>query len=153
MNATDPFDLERFVEAQRGIYEHALDELRHGRKTSHWMWFVFPQFDGLGFSATSMHYAIRSLDEARAYLAHDTLGMRLRECTATVNRLDNRSAHAIFGSPDDMKFRSSMTLFELAAGPGSPFAAALEKYFAGGRDARTLELVRAQAEPRDGGGR
>lgn len=140
MTADDRFDLARFVAAQDDCYAQALAELCAGRKASHWMWFVFPQFDGLGFSAMSRRYAIRSLDEARAYLDHELLGARLLECTAAVNRLEGRSAHAIFGSPDDMKFRSSMTLFELAAGPGSPFAAALDKYFAGGRDPRTLEL-------------
>lgn len=142
MNPNDPHDLERFVEAQRDTYAHALRELQDGRKTSHWMWFIFPQFDGLGFSATSRHYAIKSIEEARAYLRHEILGARLRECTEAVNQLEGRSAHAIFGSPDDIKFRSSMALFELAAGPGSPFAAVLDKYFAGERDARTLELVR-----------
>lgn len=140
MTADDRFDLARFVAAQDDCYAQALAELRAGRKASHWMWFVFPQFDGLGFSAMSRRYAIRSLDEARAYLDHELLGARLLECTAAVNRLEERSAHAIFGSPDDMKFRSSMTLFELAAGQASPFAAALDKYFAGGRDPRTLEL-------------
>lgn len=140
MTADDRFDLARFVAAQDECYAQTLAELRAGRKASHWMWFVFPQFDGLGFSAMSRRYAIGSLDEARAYLDHELLGARLLECTETVNRLEGRSAHAIFGSPDDMKFRSSMTLFELAAGPASPFAAALDKYFAGGRDPRTLEL-------------
>lgn len=141
MTADDPFDLARFVAAQRDCYAQALGELRAGRKTSHWMWFVFPQFDGLGMSAISRRYAIRSLAEAKAYLRHDLLGARLQACTEAVNRLEGRSAQAIFGSPDDLKFRSSMTLFELAAGPASPFAAALEKYFAGERDARTQELV------------
>lgn len=141
----DPFDLARFVAAQQDCYAQALGELRAGRKASHWMWFVFPQFEGLGFSAMSRRYAIKRLDEARAYLDHEILGARLLECTDAVNRLEGRSAHAIFGSPDDMKFRSSMTLFELAAGPASPFAAALEKYFAGGRDARTLELAGAHS--------
>lgn len=140
MTADDRFDLARFVAAQDDCYAQALAELRAGRKASHWMWFVFPQFDGLGFSAMSRRYSIRSLGEARAYLDHEILGVRLLECTEAVNRLEGRSAHAIFGSPDDMKFRSSMTLFELAAGPGSPFAAALDKYFAGGRDPTTLEL-------------
>ena len=141
MTVDDPHDLARFVAAQDDCYAQALAELRAGRKASHWMWFVFPQFEGLGFSAMSRRYAIRSLDEARAYLDHELLGARLLECTDAVNRLDGRSAHAIFGSPDDMKFRSSMTLFELAAGPDSSFAAALDKYFSGSRDARTLELA------------
>ena len=145
MDAADPFALARFVEAQRDCYAQALAELRAGRKASHWMWFVFPQFEGLGMSATSRRYAIRSLAEAQAYLRHEVLGVRLLECTEAVNRLDGRSAHAIFGSPDDMKFRSSMTLFELVAGPASAFAAALDRYFAGERDALTLELVRLAA--------
>ncbi len=138
----DPFDLARFVDAQAGNHAQALEELRAGRKRSHWMWFVFPQFEGLGLSATSRRYAIRSLDEARAYLAHPVLGARLLECTRATNAHAGRSAHEIFGSPDDMKLRSSMTLFELAAGPGSEFSKALEKYFDGRRDAKTLELVR-----------
>jgi len=136
------FDLSRFLEAQAGSYEQALRELRAGRKLSHWMWFVFPQFEGLGPSAMSRRYAIRSLAEARAYLDHPVLGLRLRECTAAVNRLEGRSIHEIFGSPDDMKFRSSMTLFELASDPGSVFASALGKYFPGNRDTRTGDLVR-----------
>ncbi|MGE0358092.1 MAG: DUF1810 domain-containing protein [Burkholderiales bacterium] len=138
----DPFDLARFVDAQAGNHAQALEELRAGRKRSHWMWFVFPQFEGLGLSATSRRYAIRSLDEARAYLAHPVLGARLLECTRATNTLAGRSAHEIFGSPDDRKLCSSMTLFELAAGPGSEFSKALEKYFDGRRDAKTLELVR-----------
>ena len=139
----DPFDLERFIEAQAGSHGRALEELRAGRKRSHWMWYVFPQFDGLGMSSTSRRYAIRSLAEAREYLRHPVLGPRLVECTKAVNALAGRTVHEIFGSPDDMKFRSSMTLFELASGPGSEFAAALERYFSGERDARTLELVRS----------
>lgn len=150
MTANDRFDLARFVAAQDDCYAQALAELRAGRKASHWMWFMFPQFDGLGFSAMSRRYAIRSLDEARAYLDHEILGVRLRECTDAVNQLDGRSAHAIFGSPDDMKFRSSMTLFALAAGPDSAFAAALDKFFAGERDARTLELAVSEKGPRSG---
>ena len=138
------FDLSRFLEAQAGSYEQALRELRAGRKQSHWMWFVFPQFEGLGPSAMSRRYAIRSLAEARAYLDHPVLGLRLRECTAAVNRLEGSSIHEILGSPDDMKFGSSMTLFELVSAEGGEFAAALEKHFAGRRDERTLELVRRQ---------
>jgi uncharacterized protein (DUF1810 family) len=110
------------------------------------MWFIFPQFDGLGVSPTSRRYAIRSLDEARAYLRHPLLGARLAECTETVNDLHGRSAREVFGTPDDRKFRSSMTLFELASGPDSPFATALEKYFSGERDVRTIELVRSVSE-------
>lgn len=139
----DPHDLARFVQAQEGVYERALAELRAGRKRSHWMWFIFPQFDGLGASATSRRYAIRSLGEARAYLRHPVLGPRLAECTAAVQGLHGRSARQIFSTPDDRKLHSSMTLFELASGPDAPFAAVLEKYFAGARDERTIALVRA----------
>ena len=108
------YDLDRFLEAQENVYAEALEELRAGRKRSHWMWFIFPQFDGLGVSPTSRHYAIRSLDEARAYLRHPLLGVRLAKCTETVNDLHGLSAREVFGTRDDRKFRSSMTLFELA---------------------------------------
>ena len=138
----DRFHLARFVDAQSGVYDQALAELRAGRKRTHWMWFVFPQCAGLGFSATSQRYAIGSLDEARAYLAHALLGARLVECTRTVNAHAGRSVHAIFGAPDDLKFHSSMTLFDAAAGPGSEFAAALDTHFGGARDAATLALLR-----------
>ena len=141
-----PYDLTRFLDAQGDSYARALRELCAGQKCSHWMWFVFPQFDGLGTSATTRRYAIKSLDEAREYLRHPILGSRLEECTRTVNRLDGLSARQIFGHPDDMKFCSSMTLFELASGPDSPFAAALEKYFSGQRDTRTQALVRLASE-------
>jgi uncharacterized protein (DUF1810 family) len=139
----DPFDLARFVAAQDGVYEHALEELRSGTKRSHWMWFVFPQLKGLGRSATATRYAIGSLAEARAYLAHPLLGLRLRECTAAVNALRGRSLAQIFGSPDDMKFCSSMTLFDLAASAESEFSIALEKYCSGRRDSATLRLLEA----------
>ena len=139
-------DLHRFLDAQEGVYAQALAELRAGRKRSHWMWFIFPQFDGLGVSPTSRRYAIRSLDEARAYLRHPILGRRLAECTEAVNDHDGLTARQVFGPPDDRKLRSSMTLFELVSGPASPFAAALEKYYAGERDARTIELVRLAPE-------
>lgn len=141
---SDPFGLERFVQAQADTYDGAMAELRAGCKRSHWMWFVFPQIAGLGSSPTSRRFAIRGLAEAQAYLQHPLLGARLAECTAAVNALQGRSAREIFGVPDDSKFRSSMTLFELAAGPQSPFAAALQRYFGGARDPRTLELVRLQ---------
>ena len=140
------YDLTRFLDAQADSYARALRELCAGQKRSHWMWFVFPQFDGLGMSATTRRYAIKSLDEAREYLRHPVLGPRLAECTRTVNRLDGLSARQLFGHPDDMKFCSSMTLFELASGPDSPFAAALEKYFSGRRDTATQELVRLASE-------
>jgi uncharacterized protein (DUF1810 family) len=140
------YDLDRFLDAQEDIHAHAIEELRAGRKRSHWMWFVFPQFEGLGVSARSHQYAIRTLDEAAAYLRHPVLGARLSECTEVVNGLQGLTAREIFGTPDDRKFCSSMTLFELVAGPDSPFASALEKYFSGERDARTLELVRLASD-------
>ena len=138
----DPFHLERFVEAQAPIYGQALAELRAGDKRSHWMWFVFPQLAGLGLSPTAQRYAIGSLEEARAYLAHPALGPRLRECAAAVNAVEGLSARRIFGSPDDLKFRSSMTLFREAAPDEAAFQAALDRYFAGEADPRTLELLR-----------
>src|SRR5215813_7094342 len=107
----DPFDLQRFVTAQAPLYERVCAELRAGRKRSHWMWFIFPQIQGLGSSAMAQRYAITSLAEAAAYLDHPVLGPRLRECTGLVNAVDGRSAHEIFGSPDDMKFHSAITLF------------------------------------------
>lgn len=139
----DTFHLSRFIDAQARSYEQALQELLAGNKQSHWMWFIFPQFDGLGMSATSRHYAIKSLSEARAYLAHPLLGVRLLECTQALLDLDGLTAHEIFGSPDDLKFCSCMTLFEQVADSSSPFTAALKKYFAGKRDARTLQLLNA----------
>lgn len=143
MSTDDPFDLNRFLEAQEGVYAHALAELRAGRKTSHWMWFVFPQIDGLGRSTTARRYAIMSLDEARAYLAHPVLGARLRECTTVVLGVSGRSAAEIFGHPDDIKFRSSMTLFERAATDTPLFAAALDTFYAGRRDMATLDILGA----------
>lgn len=134
----DPFDLQRFVAAQAGTYETALAELRRGRKASHWMWFIFPQLAGLGSSPMAQTYAIGSLDEARAYLAHPALGPRLRECVQAVNALAGRSAHQIFDAPDDLKFRSSLTLFAKAAPQEPLFATALGKYFGGELDLRTL---------------
>ncbi len=137
----DPFDLQRFVEAQASVYDDVLAELRVGRKRSHWMWFVFPQIAGLGFSFMARRFAITSLAEAKAYLAHPVLGERLRECTALVNAVAGRSIDDIFGSPDNMKFRSSMTLFAEAADDKAPFEAALKKYFGGEKDAATLERL------------
>jgi uncharacterized protein (DUF1810 family) len=134
--------LERFVEAQAPVYDQALGELRAGRKQSHWMWFVFPQIAGLGHSVMAQTYAIQSLEEARAYLAHPLLGSRLRECTQAVVDIEGKSAHEIFGSPDDLKFRSSMTLFAHAAPDERLFRATLEKYFDGEVDALTLEKLR-----------
>jgi uncharacterized protein (DUF1810 family) len=128
----EEFDLERFAEAQASVYPGVVAELKRGRKESHWMWFIFPQVSGLGMSAMAERYAISSLDEARAYLDHPVLGARLRECTDIVNGHKNRSADAIFGYPDTLKFRSSMTLFAEAAGE-ERFRRALESFFGGER--------------------
>lgn len=134
-------DLDRFVQAQATTYDAALAELRQGRKTSHWMWFVFPQIAGLGRSPTARFYAIADLDEARAYLAHPVLGPRLVEAVETINALPGRDAHAVFGSPDETKLRSSLTLFR-EANPDAPvFQRALEKYFAGHADPLTLDQL------------
>jgi uncharacterized protein (DUF1810 family) len=139
--SSDPYGLDRFVEAQDGVYESALDELRHGRKRSHWMWFVFPQLAGLGYSAMSRRYAISGTDEARAYLAHPVLGPRLRECAAVVASCP-LDPITIFGGVDAQKLRSSMTLF-LRAAPDEPvFGEVLERQFSGIADERTDELLR-----------
>ena len=136
-----PFDLQRFVDAQHGVYDQALAELRAGRKRSHWMWFVFPQIEGLGRSPTAQHYAISGLDEARAYLAHPMLGPRLIECARAVAATTGRTAEEIFGSPDDLKLRSSMTLFARAAPDEAVFQQVLDKYFGGEPDPLTLERL------------
>jgi uncharacterized protein (DUF1810 family) len=141
---TDPFDLARFVDAQGATYPRALQELQAGDKRSHWMWFIFPQVAGLGFSAMAQRYAISGLDEAQAYLQHPVLGERLRVCAAAVNAVTGRTAHQVFGSPDDMKFRSSMTLFGRAAPDEPAFRAALERYFEGQEDPRTLEILQTR---------
>jgi uncharacterized protein (DUF1810 family) len=133
-----PFDLQRFVEAQAPIYEQVRAELRAGHKRSHWMWFVFPQIAGLGQSEMARRYAISSLVEAQAYLAHPVLGPRLRDCTGWVNSVEGRSIEDIFGHPDDLKFHSSMTLFARAAEDPVIFDAALRKYFGGRSDRLTL---------------
>lgn len=138
----DAFDLERFVVAQAPVYARVLDELHQGRKQSHWMWFVFPQLVGLGSSPMAQRYAIKSADEARAYLQHSVLGRQLRECTRLVNAIEGRDIHAIFGSPDDMKFRSSMTLFSAVSADNAEFLAALDKYFDGAPDTATLAMLR-----------
>jgi len=137
----DSFDLQRFVDAQADVFGQVESELRAGRKRSHWMWFVFPQLAGLGFSTMAQCYAIESLDEARAYLAHPVLGPRLRACTTWVRAVEGRSLHDIFGAPDDMKFRSCMTLFERAAPGESLFGAALAKFCGGAPDPATLDLL------------
>ena len=140
---SDPFDLQRFVSAQDGSCAQALDEIRRGRKQSHWMWFVFPQIEGLGSSPTARRYAIRSRDEARAYLAHPVLGPRLREITEVAAALTQGSARSIFGTPDDMKLRSSLTLFrEVAEGDDRAlFAGALDRFFEGQADEETLRRL------------
>ena len=137
----DPYDLARFIAAQRGVYEDAIAELRRGRKTSHWMWFVFPQAAGLGPSAMSRRYAIRSWDEGRAYLAHPVLGTRLRDCTDAVLSHLHHAAEKILGGVDAAKLRSSMTLFEHASLDEARFAAVLNSFFAGQRDEQTLRLL------------
>ena len=137
----DPRDLNRFLTAQQAVHDTALAELRRGRKTTHWMWFVFPQVAGLGLSEMSRRYAIASRAEARAYLDHPVLGARLVEAAAAVNAVQGRSAHEIFGSPDDRKFQSCLTLFEQVAPAPEVFAAALDKYYGGERDAGTLEML------------
>ena len=156
----DPYDLRRFVQAQEPLFERVCAELAAGSKQSHWTWFVFPQLRGLGSSAAAQRFGIGSLEEARAYLAHRLLGERLRECTRLVNSLEGRSARAIFGYPDYLKFRSCMTLFAYAArgtpaateapsvpgaGADDPFSAALDKYFAGEADPLTRELLELRA--------
>jgi uncharacterized protein (DUF1810 family) len=138
----DPHNLVRFVEAQKDVYDEALAEIRAGEKQSHWMWFIFPQIAGLGFSAMSVRYAIQNLAEAKAYLEHPILGPRLRECFAAVLWVEGRSAHEIFGSPDDMKLHSSATLFAHVSPKGSVFEHVLEKYFGGKTDDATMKLIR-----------
>jgi uncharacterized protein (DUF1810 family) len=137
----DPFDLARFEEAQDPAFYTALAELQEGRKQTHWMWFIFPQLAGLGTSAMARKYAIATLDEARAYLAHPVLGLRLLQCCAAVLDVRGKSARDIMGSPDDMKLRSSMTLFARVAPPGAPFQAVLDRYYQGQPDERTLSLL------------
>ena len=139
---SDAFDLDRFARAQDPVLDQVRRELGEGRKRSHWVWFVFPQLRGLGRSATAQRYGIGSLDEARAYLAHPVLGPRLVECTGLVNKVEGRSAYEIFGSPDDLKFRSSMTLFASAAPEALAFREALGKHFGGALDALTVEKLR-----------
>jgi uncharacterized protein (DUF1810 family) len=140
-NSTDPHNLQRFVDAQKSDYEQVCAELRAGHKRTHWIWFIFPQMRGLGRSETASYYGIASRAEAEAYLAHPVLGPRLRECTRLVNLVEGRSIDQIFGYPDNLKFRSSMTLFAATASENQIFKDALEKYFAGQPDPRTIELL------------
>ncbi|WP_036468104.1 DUF1810 domain-containing protein [Mycobacterium genavense] len=137
-SADDPFDLTRFVVAQTPVSPSVVEELRNGRKRGHWMWYIFPQLHGLGSSPTAVHYGISLLQEARAYLAHEVLGPRLHECTRLVNQVRGRSITEIFGSPDDLKLRSSMTLFGLATDDHQDFITLLENYYGGKQDALTL---------------
>lgn len=137
----DPFDLNRFVDAQEPVYGDVIAELRAGRKRSHWMWFVFPQLRGLGGSAMAARFGIASLDEADAYLRHELLGPRLRECSRLVAAVQGRSIGQILGSPDDLKLRSSMTLFAHATEDNADFVAVLDKYYDGRQDRLTLERL------------
>ena len=143
MSKDDPHDLQRFVLAQEDDYENALREITAGRKRTHWMWFVFPQIAGLGFSAMAQRYAIASADEARAYLAHPVLGERLRACARAALEHDGKSATEVFGSPDDLKLRSSATLFAAVSEEGSVFHRLLARYYAAGPDPATMRLLGA----------
>lgn len=140
-NNSDFFDLSRFVQAQEGVYAQALNELKRGRKTTHWMWFIFPQINGLGHSSMAQSYAIRSEAEAQAYLHHSLLGPRLIECCEAILQHQDFTASQIFGYPDDMKLRSSVTLFSLVAGDDSVFQRVLDQFFDGEPDQNTLDLV------------
>jgi uncharacterized protein (DUF1810 family) len=140
-SADDPHNLKRFVDAQQAEFEQVCAELRAGHKRSHWIWFIFPQMKGLGHSETANYYGIASRQEAEAYLAHPVLGSRLRECTRLVTAVEGRSIDQILGYPDDLKFRSSMTLFASTASDNQIFRDALQKYFAGKPDQRTIDLL------------
>ncbi|HUU36313.1 MAG TPA: DUF1810 domain-containing protein [Vicinamibacterales bacterium] len=142
IGAVDPYDLARFVEAQEHDYVQALSEIRRGRKRSHWMWYIFPQFDGLGFSSASRRYSIKSVAESEAYLRHPVLGPRLVESARATLGVEGRSALEVFGSPDDMKLRSSATLFASVSPAGSVFEQVLDRYFGGEPDGKTLQLLR-----------
>jgi uncharacterized protein (DUF1810 family) len=137
----DPFNLQRYLDAQDPVFEDVLDELRHGQKISHWMWYIFPQIKGLGHSWTAQHYAINSLEEAKAYLEHPLLGKRLRTCTQLVMNIDGRTVSQIFGYPDNLKFCSSMTLFNRVDETDQIFKKALMRYCEGKPDTRTLDAL------------
>jgi uncharacterized protein (DUF1810 family) len=147
---TDVYNLQRFVEAQEGVIESVLAELRQGRKTSHWMWFIFPQLRGLGFSSTAQFYGIASLAEARSYLDHPLLGPRLVECTLIVTSIEDHSLRQVFGTPDDLKFRSSMTLFAQAASQNAIFLEALNKFCGGIFDPATMDRLGANRDQSGG---
>ncbi len=139
-NRDDPFELSRFINAQEGVYDRVLAELKNGQKRSHWMWYIFPQVEGLGRSTTARRYAIKSIEEAIEYLNHPVLGSRLLECANTVLAIERKTASEIFGYPDDLKLKSSMTLFSSVA-DDSVFVRVLDRYFQGERDVRTLQLL------------
>ncbi|WP_087002143.1 DUF1810 domain-containing protein [Rhizobium sullae] len=139
------YNLERFINAQNGIYDQALEELRSGRKRSHWMWFIFPQIAGLGSSAMAERYAIRSAEEAAAYVADPILGSRLIRCVQAILSVKDRTAHDILGSPDDLKLRSSLTLFAAVSDQRSPFHEAIDRFYGGEFDERTIEILNAAA--------
>jgi uncharacterized protein (DUF1810 family) len=139
----DTYDLDRFVQAQSHNFDQALEEIRAGQKRSHWMWYVFPQLAGLGFSPTAQHYAIKGEGEARAYLAHPVLGPRLHQCCAAALAVKSRTATEIFGSIDGLKLRSSATLFARVSPPGSVFAQILDRFYGGVPDEKTLQLLGA----------
>jgi uncharacterized protein (DUF1810 family) len=142
IDSKDPYDLGRFTRAQDRVYRTVLSELRSGRKRTHWIWYIFPQIDGLGYSTTSKYYAIKGRAEAKRYLEHPVLGARLLECSEAVLDIEGRSASEVFGYPDDLKLKSCMTLFaSVAADPNSVFNRVLEKLFHGERDGRTLVLL------------
>ncbi len=143
---TDPFNLNRFTLAQEGTCDRALSELKNGRKMGHWMWYIFPQLDGLGYSETTKHYAIKSREEAVAYLNHPVLGSRIEAGAKAVLRHKGRSISEIFGYPDDVKLRSSMTLFAAVSPPDSVFARVLEQFFNGYQDDKTHQLLDQEAK-------
>ena len=145
-NMGDLHDLNRFVQAQANDYERALSEVSHGQKRSHWMWYIFPQFDGLGFSQTAQRYAIKSVSEAKAYLSHPVLGSRLIECVEATLSVEGRSAYEIFGTPDDLKLKSCATLFAHVSPGGSVFERLLDKCFQGERDNKTLRLLNVSGQ-------
>jgi uncharacterized protein (DUF1810 family) len=140
-SANDPHNLQRFLDAQNAVFEQVCAELREGQKQGHWMWFIFPQLRGLGNSEVAIHFAITSRDEAQMYLKHSVLGPRIRECTRLVNLVEGRLINQIFGYPDDLKFRSSMTLFAAVTSENQIFNDALQKYFCGEPDRLTLERL------------
>ncbi|MDD3814207.1 MAG: DUF1810 domain-containing protein [Desulfocapsaceae bacterium] len=148
-DSNDPFDLDRFTRAQEKIYVRVIDELQNGRKESHWMWFIFPQIDGLGRSPTAKRYAIKSLEEAAAYLNHPVLGQRLLQCSEALLHIHGKSASAIFGFPDVWKLRSCMTLFATIAAADSIFARVLASYFNGQPDQQTMEILKRKPQRRE----